>query len=136
MPASTCPYRPSTHAHTIRLLNQVPLPTTTTNPHHQKLQTQLSTLHNSINNTQGRLTSTLSTLTSISPIPPQAVPPLDSQLQLQVNHAEAILARHIRLLHQYNAIKDIGLGLMGLIADKEGKRLKDVMEERGVGEKD
>jgi DNA repair protein Swi5/Sae3 len=60
---------------------------------------------------------------------PQSEP--DSQAQ-----AEAIVKRHIKLLHAYNEIKDVGLGLMGLIADSRGVRLKEVMEEMGVGEKD
>lgn len=49
---------------------------------------------------------------------------------------EAIVKRHIRLLHQYNEIKDIGQGLMGLIADGRGVRHVDVQSEFGVGGKD
>jgi hypothetical protein len=55
----------------------------------------------------------------------------DSQTQ-----AQAIVKRHIKLLHAYNEIKDVGQGLMGLIADARGVRLKEVMEEMDVGEKD
>jgi hypothetical protein len=44
--------------------------------------------------------------------------------------------RHIGLLHAYNEIKDVGQGLMGLIADSRGVRVREVMEEMGVGEKD
>jgi hypothetical protein len=47
-----------------------------------------------------------------------------------------MVKRHIKLLHTYNEIKDVGQGLMGLIADSRGVRLKEVMEEIGVGEKD
>jgi hypothetical protein len=54
---------------------------------------------------------------------------------LQVQ-AEAIVKRHIGLLHAYNEIKDVGQGLMGLIADSRGVRVREVMEEMGVGEKD
>ncbi|EEA24499.1 DNA repair protein Swi5/Sae3, putative [Talaromyces marneffei ATCC 18224] len=39
---------------------------------------------------------------------------------------------HIRLLHDYNEIRDIGQGLLGLIAEKRGVRYKDVLEEFGV----
>jgi DNA repair protein Swi5/Sae3 len=61
--------------------------------------------------------------------------PPQSKLDLQ-KHAEAIVKRHIKLLHAYNEIRDVGQGLMGLIADARGVRLKEVMEEMGVGEKD
>lgn len=47
-----------------------------------------------------------------------------------------MIKEHIQLLHRYNEIKDIGQGLMGLIAEKRGCRIKDVMEEFGVDEKD
>ena len=46
------------------------------------------------------------------------------------------MKRHIGLLHAYNEIKDVGQGLMGLIADSRGVRVREVMEEMGVGEKD
>ncbi|KAL5362737.1 Swi5-domain-containing protein [Aspergillus floccosus] len=48
----------------------------------------------------------------------------------------ATVQRHIRLLHDYNEIKDIGQGLMGLIADARGMRQIDVQKEFGVGERD
>ena len=46
------------------------------------------------------------------------------------------MKRHIGLLHAYNEIKDVGQGLIGLIADSRGVRVKEVMEEMGVREKD
>jgi Swi5 len=50
--------------------------------------------------------------------------------------AEAIVKRHISLLNAYNEIKDVGQGLIGLIADSRGVRIKEVMEEMAVGEED
>jgi DNA repair protein Swi5/Sae3 len=47
-----------------------------------------------------------------------------------------VIKGHIALLHKYNEIKDIGQGLMGLIADKRDCRVVGVMEEFGVGEGD
>jgi len=35
-------------------------------------------------------------------------------------------------LHDYNGIRDIGQGLLGLISDQRGVRLVDVMEEFGA----
>lgn len=50
--------------------------------------------------------------------------------------ANAVIKEHIALLHKYNEIKDIGQGLMGLIADKRGVRVADVMEDFAMDEKD
>lgn len=50
--------------------------------------------------------------------------------------ADAIVKAHIKLLHDYNEIKDVGLGLMGLIAEGRGVRLGEVMAELGVGGQD
>ncbi|KAJ5216551.1 uncharacterized protein N7498_002958 [Penicillium cinerascens] len=44
--------------------------------------------------------------------------------------------RHIRLLHEYNEIKDTAQGLMGLIADARGMRQVEVEREFGVKEGD
>ncbi|KAL4966850.1 SWI5/SAE3 family protein [Aspergillus stella-maris] len=52
------------------------------------------------------------------------------------NDPSETVKRHIRLLHEYNEIKDIGQGLMGLIADARGVRQVDVQREFGVGGKD
>jgi DNA repair protein Swi5/Sae3 len=57
-------------------------------------------------------------------------------LAAALKSSSAVVKEHITLLHKYNEIKDIGQGLMGLIADKRDCRVKVVMEEFGVGEKD
>jgi len=46
--------------------------------------------------------------------------------------ARAIMKEHIALIQRYNEIKDIGQGLLGLIAEQRGCRIVDVMEELGV----
>lgn len=50
--------------------------------------------------------------------------------------ANATVQEHIAFLHRYNEIKDIGQGLMGLVADKRGVRIAAVMEEFGMDPKD
>ncbi|OAL30044.1 hypothetical protein AYO20_08948 [Fonsecaea nubica] len=51
-------------------------------------------------------------------------------------HAHSIINKHISLLTTYNEIKDVAMEMLGLIAEKEGRRLQDVMEERGIDERD
>jgi DNA repair protein Swi5/Sae3 len=53
-----------------------------------------------------------------------------------LSSAKAVIARHIKLLHDYNAIKDVGQGLMGIIADGRGVRAKEVQEDFGMEEGD
>ncbi|KAH8733147.1 Swi5-domain-containing protein [Phaeosphaeriaceae sp. PMI808] len=50
--------------------------------------------------------------------------------------ANTIVKNHIKLLHEYNELKDVGQGLMGLIADQRGVRIVEVQEEFGVDAKD
>ncbi|KAI8900270.1 Swi5-domain-containing protein [Globomyces pollinis-pini] len=51
--------------------------------------------------------------------------------QLERNYQEPIpiedyMKEHIKLLHQYNEIKDIGQMLLGLCAEREGTTTKDM----------
>ncbi|CAN9284645.1 unnamed protein product [Alternaria alternata] len=46
--------------------------------------------------------------------------------------ANKIVREHIKLLHEYNELKDMGQGLMGLIADQRGARIVEVQEEFGI----
>ncbi|RDW78413.1 hypothetical protein BP5796_06265 [Coleophoma crateriformis] len=43
---------------------------------------------------------------------------------------------HIKLLHDYNDIRDVGQGLLGMIADSRGVRIGTIYEEFGVDQKD
>ncbi|CZT49731.1 uncharacterized protein RSE6_10615 [Rhynchosporium secalis] len=43
---------------------------------------------------------------------------------------------HIKLLHDYNDIRDVGQGLVGMIADNRGVRIGELYEEFGVGLRD
>lgn len=71
-----------------------------------------------------------------STTPPQPIA-LDAQTQQTIlSHAQAAVKQHIALLHAYNGIRDVGQGLMGMIAEQRGVRIKQVMEEMGVGEGD
>lgn len=50
--------------------------------------------------------------------------------------AAETVKRHIKLLHDYNDIRDVGQGLVGMIADNRGIRIGELYEEFGVGLKD
>ncbi|KAI9766803.1 MAG: hypothetical protein M1840_006278 [Geoglossum simile] len=56
--------------------------------------------------------------------------------QLRNPDPATTVKRHIKFLHDYNEIRDIGTGLMGMIADSRGLRVKDVYTEFGVDVKD
>jgi hypothetical protein len=59
--------------------------------------------------------------------------PTEADIMLAANK---IVKDHIKLLHEYNELKDVGQGLMGLIADQRGVRIVEVNEEFGIGEED
>lgn len=52
--------------------------------------------------------------------------------------ATATVRTHIKLLHQYNEMRDVGQGLIGMVADNRGLRISELYEsgEFGVGVKD
>ncbi|KAF3283868.1 hypothetical protein TWF970_001039 [Orbilia oligospora] len=52
------------------------------------------------------------------------------------NPPKATIKQHIKLLHDFNEIRDVGLHLIGMIADERGVGLKEVLGEFGVTEKD
>jgi hypothetical protein len=125
---------PSPSGHTTHSPGLAPAPVPSTSPCTLKLRSQISTLQSQISTTQATLADTLTKLQSHLPPESQSgSQPDEPSLQAR---AEAIVKRHISLLHAYNEIKDVGQGLMGLIADSRGVRVREVMEEMGVGEKD
>jgi hypothetical protein len=59
--------------------------------------------------------------------------PTDTEVTTAANK---IVKTHIELLHEYNEMKDVGQGLMGLIADSRGVRIVEVQDEFGIDAKD
>lgn len=59
--------------------------------------------------------------------------PTDADIMAAANK---IVKEHIKLLHEYNELKDIGQGLMGLIADQRGVRIVEIQDEFGIDAKD
>ncbi|KAJ5193815.1 DNA repair protein Swi5 [Penicillium cf. griseofulvum] len=52
------------------------------------------------------------------------------------DNPDATCSRYVELLHEYNDIKDVGQGLMGIIAEARGVRQVEVEKEFGVAEED
>lgn len=50
--------------------------------------------------------------------------------------AHDTVKRHIILLGRYNELRDIGQGLLGMIAEQRGVRMVDVLKEFGAGVND
>jgi hypothetical protein len=59
--------------------------------------------------------------------------PTEADVMAAVNK---IVKNHIKLLHEYNELKDAGQGLMGLIADQRGVRIVEVQDEFGIDAND
>lgn len=63
-----------------------------------------------------------------------------AQLSTQDNErlasASAILANHVKTLSKYNAVKDIAMDMLGILAEQQGKTMKEIMMERGISEDD
>lgn len=113
-----------------------------TNPRLATLQAKKAILEHNLSDlkTQRQTLATHTKLPSGLPLPtttPSGDPlSSDEVLAAALRSSNAVIKEHIALLHKYNEIKDIGQGLMGLIADKRDCRVVVVMEELGVGEGD
>jgi DNA repair protein Swi5/Sae3 len=106
------------------------------NPRLTALQLKHAALSDKLSALQTERAALVSTtkLPSGLPLPPQNS---DAEmLAVALKSSNKVIKEHIALLHKYNEIKDIGQGLMGLIADKRGVRIVGVMEEFGVGDGD
>jgi DNA repair protein Swi5/Sae3 len=77
------------------------------------LQASISKLESQIADTEAQLSETRSSLKSPDDV-------------------SDTIKNHIRSLHSYNEIKDVGQGLMGLIAEARGVRYVDVQREFGI----
>lgn len=51
---------------------------------------------------------------------------------MQEKDPNKTVQKHIKLLHEYNEMRDVALGLMGMVAEKRGVVVGEVMEEFGL----
>jgi len=56
----------------------------------------------------------------------------DDEIEYGLSLAREVKADHVRNLQEYNEIKDIAQGLIGLIAEQRDVRVVDVMKEIGA----
>ncbi|KAF3233869.1 hypothetical protein TWF192_001982 [Orbilia oligospora] len=88
------------------------------------LITQISTLESQLESLNSQVSSTTGKLE------------IDGSNDYNRNPPKATIKQHIKLLHDFNEIRDVGLHLIGMIADERGVGLKEVLGEFGVTEKD
>ena len=63
----------------------------------------------------------------------QPAPPLTPGQEAEAAEcARAVIKEHIRLLHEYNQIRDVGQALIGIVAESRRLRVRDCHEEFGI----
>jgi hypothetical protein len=60
----------------------------------------------------------------------------DAQRAEALREAKRVVGEHIARLGRYNEIRDVGMGLIGIVADMRSERVRDVQGEFGVGDGD
>jgi Swi5 len=64
-------------------------------------------------------------------------PPLTAaQVAEATEFSRSTIQEHIRLLQQYNQIRDIGQGLIGMVAERKKARVRDCQEDFGITDGD
>ena len=53
-----------------------------------------------------------------------------------LSQAQYILDDHVKMLSKYNAVKDVGMTMLGILAEQKGVTMKAIMEERGIDKDD
>jgi hypothetical protein len=65
------------------------------------------------------------------------VPQLTTTEETEISgRAQGVIKDHIKLLSKYNEIRDIGQGLIGMVAESRRARIRDCQEEFGVTDGD
>jgi Swi5 len=88
-----------------------------------------SSATSSVNNNTKYLPSVYAHTRPLTPL----TPPVETEL---LTKAQSTIKDHIKLLHRYNETRDIGVGLIGMVAESRKVRVRDCQEEFGVGEGD
>ncbi|KAL8764235.1 MAG: hypothetical protein Q9184_000204 [Pyrenodesmia sp. 2 TL-2023] len=96
------------------------------------LEAKIATLEAQIGDTRTKLDAAAAQL-KYSYLDPLHISPSH---HLKNPNAPQTVQSHIRLLRGYNDIRDIGTGLLGIIADSRLVQIKQIYEEFDVNEKD
>lgn len=94
--------------------------------------TALATKQAALEATLADLLAERATLIAQTSIPDQVSSDQDSRDKAALSSATATIKHHIATLHRYNEVKDVGQGLLGLVAEARCVRVKDVMEDLGL----
>jgi hypothetical protein len=108
----------------------------TPNPRLQALQQKKANLESTLSTLQAQKAALVTSTTLPSGLAMPESWTEEEKTKSALATANATIKEHISLLHKYNEIKDIAQGLMGLIAESRGVRVKVVMEEYEMGEGD
>jgi hypothetical protein len=106
------------------------------NPRLQALQQKKANLESTLSTLQAQKAALVTSATLPSGLAMPGSWTEEEKTKSALATANATIKEHISLLHKYNEIKDIAQGLMGLIAESRGVRVKVVMEEYEMGEGD
>ncbi|KAJ5871028.1 hypothetical protein N7455_005969 [Penicillium solitum] len=85
---------------------------------------------------QQRIATVRASIASLEAKHAQLEASLNSVTTQLIDNPNTTCERYTQLLHEYNDIKDVGQGLMGLIADARGVRQIEVEKEFGVSGED
>ncbi|KAI5296723.1 hypothetical protein KEM55_005703 [Ascosphaera atra] len=99
-------------------------------------QGQMSRDEKTICTLQAKLEKTASELEAVETSIAEVQKQLSSISEEAAKDPSAVVNRHIRLLHEYNEVKDTAQGLLNMIAEARGMRYVDVQREYGVSEND
>ena len=120
-------------------------------PRNLELQRKITQLGSTIEHTELQMAEALSKLSTLSSFQEQssttspsrapsthsnAMADLSLDQQRTLALAQNTLDRHIEQLGKYNQLKDIAMGMLGIIAEREGKTLREVMQARDVEDDD
>ncbi|KAF2238714.1 hypothetical protein EV356DRAFT_506078 [Viridothelium virens] len=96
----------------------------------QALETALHQRDEALSNLPSELISSSSEDTALSSDlgTPNSMPDTE-----KIERCKAVIDTYVRGLHEFNEMKDLAQGLAGLVAERRGVRMQELMKEYGIG---